>query len=85
MKLKMYSMFDSKTQSYGTPFFQRTRGEAERTFKTWANDETTNVGNYPEDFTLMEVGEFDDQTCILTCTPELVSIGNAQQFKAVEI
>lgn len=56
--MKMFSIFDSKAQTYCTPFFSQTLGTALRDFAFAANDKTTNIGRYPSDFVLFELGEF---------------------------
>lgn len=62
MILKAYAVRDTKSEIYNAPFFQKTHGEAERSFKQLANDTQSMVGRYPEDFDLYYVGEYDDQT-----------------------
>jgi len=62
MQLKIYTIRDSKGEFYGPPFFQKTHGEAERSFHTLVNDPKSNVNTYPEDFDLYHLGEYDDQT-----------------------
>lgn len=54
-------MFDSKAAVYGTPFFTLKDAMAVRTFKRITNDPQTTISQNPEDFTLMCVGEFDDE------------------------
>lgn len=60
MMLQMYSIYDSKAEVYNTPFFSKTHGEAERSFKTLTNDPKSQVNQYPEDFDLYHIGEYDD-------------------------
>lgn len=62
MQLKAYSIRDSKSEVFHTPFFQKTHGEAERSFKKLTNDPSTDVNKYPEDFDLYYIGEYDDNT-----------------------
>lgn len=59
MQLKIFSIRDSKGETYNTPFFQKTHGEAERTFRELANDEKSIVNKYADDFDLYYLGEFD--------------------------
>ena len=61
MTLRAYSIRDSKSESYNTPFFQTTHGEAERTFRTAVNDPKTQLSMYPEDFHLYYLGDFDSE------------------------
>lgn len=62
MLLKMFTIRDSKAEVYNTPFFQKTHGEAERSFRQLVTDEKSMPGKYPEDFDLYYVGDFDDQS-----------------------
>lgn len=62
MELKIYSIRDSKAEIYNAPFFQKTHGEAERSFKTLANDQKSTVCQHPEDFDLWYLGVYNDRT-----------------------
>lgn len=62
MLLKIYSIRDTKGEIYNTPFYQRTHGEAERNFKTVASDLKSTISQFPEDYDLYYLGEYDDQT-----------------------
>lgn len=58
----MYSIRDSKSEVFNTPWFAKTHGEAERNFLALTNDQQSMVAKYPEDFDLYHVGTYDDQT-----------------------
>lgn len=60
MMLKIYSIRDSKTQTFNTPFYQKTHGEAERNFSKAVTDSKTTISQYPEDFDLYYLGEYND-------------------------
>jgi len=63
MQLKMYSIRDLKSEVYKAPFYKKTHGEAERDFKTAVNDpQSGSLNQYPEDYDLFFVGEYDDNT-----------------------
>lgn len=64
--LKMYSIRDSKGEFYSQPFVKNTHGEAERDFQSLANDEKSQVAQYPEDFDLYFLGEYDNITGKIT-------------------
>lgn len=61
-KLQMYSIYDSKAEIFHPPYFNKTHGEAERTFGQIVNDEKTQIGQFPEDYDLYHVGEYNDGT-----------------------
>lgn len=65
MKLQIYSVRDNKAEAYGTPFFQKTHGEAERTFRQLASDPQSMVYKYPSDFDLWHLGETNTTTGII--------------------
>lgn len=58
--LYMFSIYDSKSDTFQTPFFAQSNGTGVRMFHKLANDSDTIVGQYPSDFTLFEIGQFDD-------------------------
>lgn len=62
MRLLAYSVRDSKGEVFSPPFYQKTHGEAERSFNKLVHDDKSMVCQYPDDFDLYHVGEFDDQT-----------------------
>lgn len=62
MKMLMFTIYDLKTQRYYPPFCVSRQGEAEQIAKRMANDERTNFGNFPEDFMLMELGKYDEDS-----------------------
>lgn len=76
---KLYSIYDSKAKLYFRPFTARTRGEALRLFQQAANDKQTQIGEYPEDFILFEIGEFNDSNGNLTAEPH-TSLGKALDY-----
>lgn len=79
--MKIYSIHDSKASFYDRPFFARTDGEAIRLFSDAINDEKTPISAHYADFTLFGLGEFDEQTGVITpVTPR--SLGNGVDFKA---
>lgn len=81
MNLKLYAVFDSKVEQYLAPFVMRSRGEAVRSWIDVVNDEKTQFSKHPEDFTLMEVGEFDQSTGkFIPDTHYPKSIGVALEF-----
>jgi len=76
MKLKAYSIYDKAAAAYNTPFFMHYKALAIRAFQDNVNStDENNIAKHPEQFTLFEVGEYDDSTGVFTPTekPELVS------------
>lgn len=80
-KMKMFAVYDSKVEAYMTPFFMRSRGEALRAWETTVNDEKSSMHRYPSDYTLFEIGEYDELCGIATSHASKVSLGLALEFK----
>lgn len=58
----MFAIRDSKGEMFFTPFFMNTHGEAERDFRSLANNKENPIGQYPEDYDLYYLGEYDNST-----------------------
>jgi hypothetical protein len=77
---KVYTVYDSKAEAYLQPFFATTKGLAIRSFSDAANKEGHNLNRYAEDYTLFEIGEWDDEKASLTMHPAKQSIGSANEY-----
>lgn len=62
MILKMFSIFDAKASIFHPPFYKRSHGEAERDFSQTANNKETQLNQFPEDYDLYYLGEYDDNS-----------------------
>lgn len=69
MILRMYAFFDSKASYFSAPFFLSHDGLAMRAASDLVNDRSTSLSRHPADFTLMYLGEFDDQTAQMLAVP----------------
>lgn len=78
---KIYTVYDSKAETYLPPFFMRSKGEALRAWIQAVNDEQTQFNKYPADFTMFELGEFDDVTGVINNHLAKQSLGNALEFR----
>lgn len=78
--MKMFSIYDSKGQFYDKPMFLRTKADAIRGWTELANDQKTTIAKHPADFTLFEIGEFNDLTGVVTMYDAKQSIGTALEF-----
>lgn len=61
MRWKLMSVFDSAVGIYSPPFCVRAVGQALRDFGQQAKDTQSRISQSPADFTLFELGEFDDE------------------------
>lgn len=62
MVLKAFTIRDAKGEVFHPPFFKRHHGEAERDFTALVRDPKSQMHQFPEDYDLYFVGEYDDQT-----------------------
>lgn len=78
---KVFSVYDSKAEAYLQPFFMMSKGEAVRGFTDLANDANTCFGKHPEDYTLFEIGEYDNSEGHLVPLDAHISIGKAIEYQ----
>ena len=76
---KVFVIRDMKAGYAAALHMLRTREESKRGFAEAALDRQTNVGKYPKDFVLFEVGDFDQETMVLEVYPTPVRIFSAQE------
>lgn len=64
MRYKIVAIRDRAIDTYGTPFFVASHGQAIRSFGDEINraSDNNNLNKHPEDFDLFALGEYDDQT-----------------------
>lgn len=60
MEKKYFSIRDSKSEIFSTPFLQHSHAEAERTLAHLSQDKNSQISQFPEDFDLYFLGTFDD-------------------------
>lgn len=82
--MKIFSIHDGKASFYGQPWYARTKMEAQRSFADGIND-VTNPNNlmakHHADYTLFELGEFDDATGKITLLDAPLPLGNGVDYK----
>lgn len=57
----IYAVYDSKAEAFLQPFFVQARGVATRMFQTACQDAGHDFHKYAEDYTLFELGTFDEE------------------------
>lgn len=78
-----YSIFDLKAQSYRYPFPAVNDAVAFRMVSDLMRTENV-YSLHPEDFSLIKVGSFDDDTGVLEAVKEQVILANLSQFVSVQ-
>lgn len=61
MKQNLIAIYDRKTGLFERPFICRHIGEAIRDFEVIKKETNTRYGKHPEDFALIQIGEYDDE------------------------
>lgn len=75
MQTFVFSIFDTKAKLYGQPFFSKNQATAVREFSLAVNG-TGMMSEYPEDFTLYCVGNFNfDSGALIPADPESITQG----------
>ena len=85
MILKIFSVYDAKAEAYIQPMFFHSRGQAIRAFTDTANDPSSQLCRHAGDFTLFELGDFDDSTGIVQMAEHASNLGKALEFKNPEL
>lgn len=80
MKLRMFSIYDCKSEVYGLPWCAPTPASAIRHFSDMTKDSRSEVSRHPADFTLFEIGLWDDNKAELTPRGSLLNLGVALEF-----
>jgi len=80
MQIKMFSIYDSVAEVYNRPFFLPNKNVALRQFANMCSDPDSQVSLNPTDYTLFELGTWDDSNCKLTKLKQ-TSLGNGVQFQ----
>lgn len=65
MKTKVFTILDSKASVYGVPFFLQNEAVAVRMFTDLTNDPKSQIAQHPEDYTLYEIGAYEDANALL--------------------
>lgn len=78
--MKVFSIFDSKAEAYLPPLFEMTKGVAIRRFTAAVQNEDSEFCKHAPDFTLFEIGEWDEQTGTLTSHEAKISLGCAVEY-----
>lgn len=83
MKHLLFAVHDTKAQAFLPPFSLPALGMAKRTFSDCVNDKQHAFGRHPSDYTLFQIGTYDDETA--TIFPEKHSLGNGIEYLAPDL
>lgn len=80
MEIKIFSVYDQKAEAYAQPFFMLTTGLAVRAFEASVQDPSTSFSKNPEDFTLFEIGIYDDAKGVIKTHETKINLGCAIEY-----
>lgn len=69
MLMSICTVRDDVSQVYGRPMFVRTVGEANRSFISECSNAESELSKHPSDYSLYELGQYDDETAVFTLLP----------------
>ncbi len=58
---KIFTIYDTQAKAYHIPFYMHQVGMAVRVFHDMANDPEHQFGKHPEDYSLYQIGVYDDE------------------------
>jgi len=80
MEHKIFSIYDQKAYAYLPPFTLPRTEMAERTFQDCVNSPDHAFGRNPADYTLMELGTYDDNKGLITPYELVRTIGTGIEY-----
>lgn len=64
--MRIYTVYDEKSEEYSPPFFTLNDKLAKRTINESAKGNGSMLGQYPEDYKLYYIGMFDNATGVMS-------------------
>lgn len=65
MKYGIFTVFDKKLAAYMQPFFSPNTSTAIRAFADACQEPNSAFGKHPEDYNLVQIAEYEDQTAVI--------------------
>lgn len=78
--MRIFTVHDNKAEAYLPPVYYKTKGEALRAFETTCKNKESQFHQYPSDFTMYELGEFNEQTGDITQNEKPLPLANASEY-----
>ncbi|AXL15240.1 nonstructural protein [Microviridae sp.] len=82
---QMFTVLDDKAAAYIQPFFAPTIEHAKRTFKDTCNDTDHAFYRNPDDYTLVHIGEYDDNSACLHPLDKPTTIITAREYRNTQL
>lgn len=83
MQSIMFTVYDQAAEAYLPPFYFGTNAQAKRAFAETVNQPGHSFFKHPQDYTLFNLGVFDDSTAKITQNPTPISMGTALEYKTL--
>lgn len=83
MQKFIFSVYDMKSKVFSIPFFSVNQATALRDFERACRDVNSDLNAFPNDFSLYELGSFDDNTGLISTHTQPDYLALAAQFKEV--
>jgi len=80
MRLKVFTVYDSKTEAYLQPFCAITKASAIRAIIDSVNNPKSDFYKWPADYTLFEIGNYDDQKGSYEMNAAHINLGCLKEF-----
>lgn len=78
--MNVYAIYDDKAEAYLQPWFAVNNAVALRNFQQAANDQSSQFNKHATDYTLFQIGEFDETTGRITPLETLKALGGAWEY-----
>lgn len=85
MKVRLFSVYDTKTECYLPPFAAITKGQGERRFVDLLGEPSMEFNKHQDDYNLIELGSFDQTTGMiepLKTGPQVIITGEQVRRQA---
>lgn len=80
MLFSVFSIYDSAVQTWLPPLFARNKGEMLRNFADGVQDPKSQLARHPGDYSLFEIGTFDDAKCKFSLLEAPIRLCMAMDF-----
>lgn len=81
--MKIFCIYDDAAKAYLQPFFMRSKGEVIRSISSLVVDPEHTFCKHSQDFTLFELGSYDESSGIFSMYDAKQSLGCLLEFKPV--
>lgn len=76
--MKLFAVYDKKAAAFGTPYFSVNRATGTRSFERACQDPGLEINQFPEDYQLFELADYDERTGKVTSSgPDFIANGSA--------